>query len=228
MKNTRPSVIVFTIFLIFTAIKPIEEHLSPEEYYGTHVKIEDIPEELKTRMHGVSWRPGCPVDLEDLRYITIPYYDFNGHRQTGHLVAHKVVAQELVDIFAEIFIAGEPIARMDTIERFDGDDARSMAANNTSCFCCRQNTTDPTKFSNHSYGFAIDINPVQNPYVRARDNAIYPPEGEKYINRTVFLQGMIDRESVTYRAFTRRGWEWGGNWDLKQTGRTDYQHFEKK
>ena len=173
------------------------------------------------KMRKTTWRPGCPVPLEDLRQVTVTYLDFQKKRAKGMLIVHKDVAPEVRDIFQDLFRRGFPIERITPIEEFNGDDDASMAANNTSAFNCRDVTGQPGKFSNHSWGRAIDINPLINPYVKG--DKVYPPEGRKYLDRARDLPGSINSGGYVVKRFLKAGWKWGGDWsELK-----DYQHFEK-
>ncbi|GAA3046194.1 D-alanyl-D-alanine carboxypeptidase [Actinokineospora globicatena] len=170
---------------------------------------------------GKSWRPGCPVGPEGLRLVTLTVVGLDGRVHRGELVVAKEVAGEVVWVFGELYRARYPIERMVTVEKYDADDDLSMAANNTSAFNCRP-ITGGTEWSNHSYGRAIDINPVLNPYISG-SGAVYPPNGAPYVDRTRTDPGLIHAGDATLRAFERRGWDWGGYW----TTPIDYQHFEK-
>ncbi|WP_051327914.1 M15 family metallopeptidase [Desulfatirhabdium butyrativorans] len=119
-----------------------------------------------------SWRPGCPVPIDDLAYVVSNYHGFDGRTQYGELVVHVGLSGFVLDILKGLYENGFPIERMELIENYDADDDRSMAANNTSAFNCRDITGKPGFFSKHSYGGAIDINPVQNPYVSAKAEAL--------------------------------------------------------
>lgn len=187
-------------------------------------KIEEISGEVEQLMTGRSYKPGCPVTLQDLRQITVSHWDFNDQVQTGQMVVHKQLADELLAIFRELFDGKFPIARMRLIDHYEADDDKSMADNNSSCFCFRPNTTTPNIHSNHSYGIAIDINPLVNPYVKG--DRVLPPDGRKYLDRTKEYKGGIiaSIDNICYKAFTSRGYEWGGSWPDRQ----DYQHFSKK
>ncbi|SER07954.1 M15 family metallopeptidase [Actinokineospora terrae] len=170
---------------------------------------------------GKSWRPGCPVGPEGLRLITLTVIGFDGRVHLGELVVAKEVASEVAKVFGELYRARYPIERLVTVEKYDADDDKSMAANNTSAFNCRP-ITGGTEWSNHSYGRAIDINPVLNPYISG-SGTVYPPNGAPYVDRTRTDPGLIHAGDATVRAFERRGWDWGGYW----TTPIDYQHFEK-
>lgn len=188
----------------------------PPTFEGTHAPL---PERVRTAMTGVSWREGCPVPLTDLSYLRVSHWDFHGHVRSGELVVHASVAAEVVEIFRELFAARFPIERMQLIEAFDGDDDRSMAANNTSAFNCRK-IAGARVLSRHAFGMAIDLNPLVNPYVRGTD--VRPPGGRAHLDRRP-AKGLIARGDAVHRAFTSRGWTWGGTWRSVR----DYQHFEK-
>lgn len=145
------------------------------------------------------------------------------------MIVNKDMAQEVVEIFKELFDNQFPIERMQLIDEYDADDERSMAANNTSCFCAREITAKPGTWSNHTFGRAIDINPLTNPYVNPIKNLIAPDIARgKFDDRTKKYIGMISgcANDVCYQAFAKRGWDWGGDWQERK-GYVDYQHFAK-
>jgi len=181
--------------------------------------IEPIDEALAEEMSGVSWHPGCPVAIGDLRLITMNHWGFDGEVHRGELVVHADVAVDLVDVFGRLFSDRFPIFRMARIEVYDGDDDASMAANNTSAFNCRE-IAGGGPVSVHSFGRAVDINPVENPYVK--DGRVLPPAGAAFLDRDDVRPGMIADADAVVEAFRAVGFTWGGNW----TSLTDYQHFE--
>ena len=178
--------------------------------------ISAIGSDLAARM-SASWRPGCPVPLEDLRYVTVTYLDFAGLARTGELVVHADVADQVVDVFAALFAARYPIRGMRLVDDFGADDTASMDADNTSAFNCRA-ITGGTEWSEHAYGRAIDLNPVENPYVVG--SHVAPLEGRAYLDRPD-APGVIHADDAVVRAFADAGWQWGGYWSSP----LDYQHF---
>jgi hypothetical protein len=200
--------------------------------------VHAIPAEMRTTMIGCSWKPECPVALDDLRYLTIPYYGYDGKNHEGVLIVHAVIADETLDIFAELFQARFPIERMTPIDDYAADDEQSMSANNTSAFCFRANTSNPLLVSNHGYGLAIDINPLVNPYYRRDHDAagkltktvIAPAGGAAFLDRSLIYKGAITDapDNACYQAFAKRGYQWGGQFkDYDAKPRFDWQHFEK-
>lgn len=189
---------------------------------GAKATIEPIPDAVWAYMQGRSWRAelSCP-GRNALVLLRIPYLDFDGNAQTGSLIVAKSVAKAVAAAFEEIYDSGKfRIYRMSLIDEFGGDDARSMAANNTSAFNCR--TTDRGAMSRHAYGMAVDINPVRNPY--REGNLTEPESGRAYdepSERRRDIVGIIVDGDVVTRAFARRGWRWGGHWKRS----IDYQHF---
>ena len=179
-----------------------------------------LPPPLRQSMTGVSWRPGCPVGLDDLRLLTVSYVDFDGHPQRGQLVVHRAVADAVVRVFGRLRAARFPIRSMTLIEAYGGSDDASMAADNTSAFNCR-NVPGTQHLSNHAYGRAVDVNTVENPYLPGKQ--IMPPAGRAYLDRRNVRPGMIVAGDAVVQAFTAEGFTWGGTW---KSG-TDYQHFEK-
>jgi hypothetical protein len=183
--------------------------------------IAPISPQFAEKMRVTTWRPGCPAPLEDLRQVTVKYWNFEKKPVSGTLIVHKDIAHEVDAIFRDLYRSGFQIERISPVEEFKGDDDASMAANNTSAFNCRDVTGKPGTFSNHSWGRAIDINPLTNPYVKG--DKISPPEGRKYLDRTQDLPGLIRSNSFIVKRFREAGWTWGGNWSDPK----DYQHFEK-
>jgi D-alanyl-D-alanine carboxypeptidase len=178
--------------------------------------ISSIDPATTARM-GTSWHPGCPVPLSDLRYLTLTYRGFDGADHPGELMVAATVADDVVAIFNRLYDAGYPIASMRLVDDFGGDDNASMSANNTSAFNCRP-VTGGGGFSEHSYGTAIDLNPVQNPYLSG--SLVLPQEGRQYLDRHR-APGVIQPGDDVVTAFADHGFSWGGSW----SGPIDYQHF---
>lgn len=166
-----------------------------------------------------SWRPGCPVALDELRLIRLTHWSFDGRPIQGELVVAALHADDIVSVFRRLFEERFPIESMRLVDEFGGDDDRSMAANNTSGFNCRQ-ATGSDRWSEHAYGRAVDINPVQNPFI-TRSGAILPPAGRAHATRDATTPGLISNDGDVVAAFREIGWGWGGNWPSGK----DYQHF---
>lgn len=165
-----------------------------------------------------SWRPGCPVPVQDLRLVSVTFWGFDDEAHDGELVVHEAWAEAIVSVMERLYSAQFPIERMELVDAFGGDDDASMAANNTSAFNCREVSRRPGVWSQHAFGAAIDINPVQNPYI-LRNGTVLPPGA--VTDRATAVPGLIGPESVVVEAFREIGWGWGGNW----SGVLDYQHF---
>jgi hypothetical protein len=183
-----------------------------------NASIATIDAQTKARMTA-SWRPGCPVPLRDLRLIRTDHWGFDRAVHRGELVVHRDQAGKVVRVLRALFAARFPIARMRLVDVYGANDRRSMAANNTSAFNCRF-VSGTARWSEHAYGRAIDINPVQNPYVSSSGRAS-PPAGAAYVDRSRRAPGMIHAGDAVVRAFAAVGWGWGGSW----RGVKDYQHF---
>ncbi|WP_432565502.1 M15 family metallopeptidase [Kineococcus sp. SYSU DK003] len=164
-----------------------------------------------------SWRPGCPVGPEQLRLLTVSTVDFAGRPAFGQIVVHADVAAGVVAIFERLHALRYPIARMTPVEAYGGSDDASMAADNTSAFNCRA-TTGGTGFSEHSYGTAIDLNPVENPYVKG--STVLPEAGRAFVDRKP-APGVVLAGDAVVQAFAEHGFSWGGDWNSLK----DYQHF---
>jgi D-alanyl-D-alanine carboxypeptidase len=170
------------------------------------------------RMQPSSWRPGCPVPLGDLRYLTARYWGFDHKAHTGELVVHADATIPMLHALRALWDARYPIRRMRLIDDYGGSDDASMAADNTSAFNCRL-VAGTSRWSEHAYGRAIDINPVENPYVAG--SHVSPPAGRAYVDRSQPRPGVIRAGDVVVRTFAQLGWGWGGNF----TTAKDYQHF---
>jgi len=128
-------------------------------------KIYSVPPKIQQKMiNGGSWHKGCPVPISNLRYLKIPYYDFKWQRRVGELIVHRSVAKDVADIFDKLYKRRYPIRSMKLVSHYGASDFKSIEADNTSAFNCRA-VTGGKKWSNHSYGKAIDINPIENPYI---------------------------------------------------------------
>jgi hypothetical protein len=165
-----------------------------------------------------SWRAAVPVALEELRLLRLSFWGFDGAAHTGSLVVDGVWADDLRTVFQTLYDARFPIRSVNLIEDYAASDERSMAADNTSAFNGRY-VSGTTVWSMHAYGLAIDINPIENPWVHGDD--VSPAAGRSYVDRSLNAPGMIHSWDVVVRAFASIGWEWGGNWK----GSKDYQHF---
>lgn len=183
---------------------------------GFSATVGEIDATLAARM-APSWRPGCPVALSDLRHLTVTHRGTDGVDHAGELVVAATVADDVVAAFRTLYEIGYPITSVRLVDDFGGDDDASMAADNTSAFNCRA-VTGGDGFSEHSYGTAIDVNPVQNPYVRG--DTVLPPAGRDFVSRPD-LPGVLHAGDSAVAAFTGIGWTWGGTW----ASPTDYQHF---
>jgi D-alanyl-D-alanine carboxypeptidase len=166
-----------------------------------------------------SYRPGCPVGPARLREVRLRYWGFDGKPHTGALVVHGSVARDVVLVFARLYAQRFPIRRMEPIDAFRGSDDRSMGADNTSGFNCRYAVArGPRRWSAHAYGKAIDVNPVENPYVES--GAVRPPAGKRFLDRAAVRRGMAVAGGALVKTFASVGWSWGGRWPSP-----DYQHF---
>jgi hypothetical protein len=167
-----------------------------------------------------SWHTGCPVAPSQLRRIRLTYWGFDRKAHTGALIANADAVGALTRVFARLYAARFPIHRIQPIDAYGGNDERSMAADNTSAFNCRYAVTPgPRHWSAHAYGEAIDVDPVENPYLEG--GRVHPRAGVAYLNRSRVSPGMAVRGGLLVREFAAVGWRWGGRW----TGSPDYQHF---
>jgi hypothetical protein len=165
-----------------------------------------------------SYRSGCPVPPAQLRTVRLSHWGFDGRAHRGALVVNRRVTADVVAVFRRLYDARFPIRRLRPVSAYRGSDGASMAADNTSGFNCRF-VSGTRSWSMHAYGLAIDVNPVENPYVSGGRGS--PPAGRRYLDRDEARPGMAVEGGVLVRAFEARGWKWGGRWP----GSPDYQHF---
>jgi hypothetical protein len=183
---------------------------------GFAASIAPIPTDVLARS---TWGPDCPVSVEELRYLALRFVGFDGLTHTGELIVHRDVAKDVVDVFAELHAARFPLEEVRVISRADLAAPATGDGNVTSSFVCRP-TVGGSRWSEHAFGRAIDLNPFHNPYVR--DDLILPELAGSYVDRNDVRPGMIVAGDVVTQAFARIGWGWGGDW----TGRaTDPMHF---
>lgn len=190
-------------------------------FYNMNFQINTLEQSVIDQMkeHNI-WSDECPVPLNDLRVVTVTHYNFDAKIITGEIMVHKNIAEKVVNIFQELFDRKFAIHSLKLIQEFEGNDILSMEANNSSAFNFRK-IANTNKVSQHSYGIAIDINPVQNPYIKNNNEIIIiqPQSGKDFLDRTNIRSGMVE-EIVDL--FKDHGFNWGGDW----TSLKDYQHFE--
>jgi len=182
--------------------------------------IEKIDADLRQRMTGNSWHRGCPVPLRDLRLLTVDHWGFDGEVRRGYMVVNADSASEILRVMRSLHRQKYPIRRMRLVDAYGSDDHRSMNADNTSAFNCREIAGRPGVWSQHAYGRAIDLNPIENPYVTT-GGYVSPRAGRPYATRHPRRRGMVSAGGKVVRTFAEVGWGWGGSW----YGTKDFQHF---
>ena len=187
-----------------------------------HFNIKEIPSTIVKQMqHKKVWQSDCPISIEQLRLVEISHFNFEGNIQSGEIIVLDKLAQSVLKIFEELMMIKFPIHSVYLIDKYEGDDEKSMAANNSSSFNFRM-IVGSTKVSMHAYGLAIDINPVQNPYLEIKDDGsvqVHPKSGVDFLNRSNIRPGMVE---PIVPIFKKYGCEWGGNWNKP----IDYHHFQ--
>lgn len=161
------------------------------------------------------------IDCDDLCLLKVKYYDFNNKVQNGEIICNKIIYNDLEEIFKELYNNKYQIEKIKLIDEYNYNDILSMEDDNTSCFNYRK-ILGTDKLSMHSYGLAIDINPLYNPYI-LEDNSILPSNGREYADRKKAFKHKIDENDLCYKLFIEHGFIWGGNWEYP-----DYQHFERR
>jgi hypothetical protein len=173
---------------------------------------------VRAAMTPTSWRPGCPVSLDDLRLVSLAYIGFDGRPHRGRLIVNRDATTAIVGAFRTLYDARFPIRRMQPVDAYGGDDYRSIQADNTSAFNCRP-ATGSSHWSNHAYGRAIDVNPIENPYISGGSTS--HRASVPYLERARVRPGMAIAGGTLVRAFAAQGWGWGGSWSRTR----DTQHF---
>ena len=189
-------------------------------------KASPISDAIFSRMQGKSYKKDCTIPRSALRYLHVLHRNVEGRTQLGELVCNADIADDLLEIFRQLYQYGYKIERMVLIDEYDADDERSMAANNTSCFNFRV-VSGTKKLSKHAQGLAIDINPLYNPYLHLGTGQVEPANAKAYASNRSKLTNtkvpIIDKQDLCYKLFIQHGYAWGGNWMSVK----DYQHFEK-
>ena len=197
--------------LVLALFAALSVNAPPFSHSVSHVTAKELP---------YSWDPGCPVSPARLRRVRLTYWGFDHRAHTGRLVVNEDAVPDLVRVFSRLYAKRFPIRRMRPIDAYGGKDERSLQADNTAAFNCRYVIgPGPRRWSVHASGEAIDVNPVENPYLEG--GRLHPPAGRAYLDRTRVRPGMAVRGGVLVRAFAAVGWQWGGRW----TASPDYQHF---
>ena len=197
--------------------------------YREGFSIREISDDLFDRMRtGKTYKEDCIVPREDLRYLLILHKDKEGNTHQGEMVVHKLIAEDVLEIFEKLYDAGYPIERMVLPDNYMADDETMMRDNNSSGFNFRF-ISHTNKVSKHGMGMAVDINTLYNPYHKIVTNddgtqteVIEPATGEAYLDRTTDFDYKIEKGDLCYKLFIEKGFEWGGDWE----DRKDFQHFE--
>lgn len=196
----------------------IDRQTSPPRFEAW---IERLRGPLRDEVVDRNWHPGCPVPIQDLRVARVRYWGFDGDVHDGPLVLNEAVVDDVVGVFRRLFRAHFPIKHIALARRYRPNaDRWNSTRDTTASFNCRPATDIPGSVSQHSYGWAVDINPLQNPYVRG-DGSVLRKAAKPYRDRSRHRRGMIHAGDIVVRSFARIGWEWGGDWATLK----DYMHF---
>lgn len=197
----------------------LEKTASQEFFYGMK-----ISEDILQRIEGISYPSDCKVPIEELRYLRMLYYGFDGKCYVGEMIVNTRIEEDTLEVFQELYEIEYPIEKMVLIDDYNGSDEESMIDNNSSSFNYRV-IAGTTTLSNHSIGCAIDINPLYNPYVKEKDGTLIvsPVQGMPYVDRSAKNPYAIQKGDKCCEIFEKHGFTWGGDWESCK----DYQHFEK-
>lgn len=186
--------------------------------------VSEIPDDIFAEMQGKSYKADCTIPREELRYVHVLHVGFDGQTKEGELVVNQAIAEDVLEIFKQLYEAKYPIEKIRLVDEYDADDEASMSDNNTSAFNFRF-ISHTTKISKHGMGMAVDINTRYNPYVKTvnGETIVEPANGGDYVDRDADFAYKIDHEDLCYQLFTGYGFTWGGDWKSMK----DYQHFER-
>ncbi len=211
----------------------MEEEIIPEDRvtYKDGFYYQPLDDNIIARITGCSYpilEEGETIEItyEDLSYVVVQYVGFDSETREGEIICNKKIAQDLVEIFYELYRNEYQLESIALIEEYEGDDYASCEANNTSCFNYRE-VVGSSSLSKHALGLAIDINPLYNPYITYNSDGtenIYPENAADYADRSKFFPYKIDENDLCYKLFKEHGFTWGGHWNSVK----DYQHFQKK
>jgi hypothetical protein len=188
-----------------------------------HSAIRPLEPAERGELNARFWHPGCPVPLSSLRLLEVSYWDFAGNVQTGELVVNRKAAAPLAKVFRQLYRLHFPIRHLRFADAYGPKGSQPRDGDISGSFECRRAVPSPCgtgtgNWSNHAFGLAVDLNPIENPYTgcgRTRKRASLP-----YLNRSKLRRGMVTPAVVG--AFRSIGWGWGGSW----AGSTkDYMHF---
>lgn len=182
----------------------------------------EVPQDVRDRMWNVTISDKSIVSFDDLRYLTLTFHGYDNKIHIGNMIVHKDLADEVVEIFKELYLKNFKIEKMVLPCEYSGIDELSMQDNNSSAFNDRP-LNSAGGLSYHQLGMAIDLNPLYNPYIKFSNNDVQPKAGKPYLDRSLGLDEYIMPDSECVKIFKRYGWTWGGDWNSVK----DYQHFEK-
>ena len=213
----------------FGEVQPTPSKLGPRAFQtldllagpagaGFEASIEPVPDNVVARS---TWRDECPVALDQLRYLSIVHWGFDGDRHTGEMIVNVEVAEDVVWVFEQLYDAGFPIEQMRVIALEELDAPPTGDFNDTTSFVCRPVVTSSSTWSQHAYGLAVDINPFHNPYEKG--DLVLPELASYYLDRTRAEPGMVVEGDIVTQAFAELGWGWGGNWNSLD----DFMHFSR-
>ena len=191
------------------------DYLDPPAAATFEAAVGEIPPDVLARS---SWTVECPVTVDELRYLTVTHHGFDGGLHTGELIVNVAVAEDVVEVFRQLFEAGFPIEQMRVTTLAEVDDHPTGDFNETGSFVCRP-AVGSDNWSYHAYGLAVDINPFHNPY--AKGDLVIPELASAYVDRENERVGMVYSDDVVTEAFAGIGWEWGGDWNTLK----DWMHF---
>lgn len=186
-------------------------------------RVEPLSAGEQAQLRPRFWRPGCPVPLEQLRVLTVAHRDFAGERRLGQLVVNEDAARSLARAFARLYELGFPIRHLRFADLYG---PRPKRTDVSGAFACRESVPSPCSgktrsgtWSQHAYGRAVDLNPVENPYFGRSCGKVHDPRSRRFLDRSRVRRGMVTPAVV--RAFASIGWGWGGSWSSTR----DYMHF---
>ncbi len=219
----KKSCLRFFVLLLSLYLLSVQNTVNALTFKTDGFSVTTIDDTSFARMKGKTYKDNCTVPLSELRHVKVPYKNKEQQTLKGEIVCNKHIANDVAEIFYELYKANYPIEKIRLMDDYNADDETAMRDNNTSPFNFRF-ISHSTKVSKHGLGLAVDLNTLYNPFVLTVDGKLHvePATALKYVDRSKNFDYMIDENDLAYKLFIQHGFEWGGHWKTRK----DYQHFE--
>ena len=219
----KKSCLRFFVLLLSLYLLSVQNTVNALTFKTDGFSVTTIDDTSFARMKGKTYKDNCTVPLSELRHVKVLYKNKEQQTLKGEIVCNKHIADDVAEIFYELYKANYPIEKIRLMDDYNADDETAMRDNNTSPFNFRF-ISHSTKVSKHGLGLAVDLNTLYNPFVLTVDGKLHvePATALKYVDRNKNFDYKIDENDLAYKLFIQHGFEWGGHWKTRK----DYQHFD--